>query len=62
MIDFNSTAAMFETNVHDWASLVIPQTGLNKPKHAHMCPGETKAKTAAAKFSGHNWMSLCAPT
>ena len=54
--------AMFESNVHDWASLVIPQTSLKKLKHAQMCPGVTKAKTAASMFSGHKWMSLCAPT
>ena len=53
---------MFESKVHDWASLAIPQMRLEKPKHAQMCPGETKAKTAAAMFTGHNWMSLCAPT
>ena len=53
---------MFESNVHYWASLVIPEMGLKKPKHAQMCPGETKAKTAAAMFSGHKWMSLCVPT
>ena len=29
---------------------------------AQMCPGVTKAKTAAAMFSGHKWMGLCAPT
>ena len=53
---------MFESNVRDWASLVIPQTSLKKPKHAQMCPGETKAKTAAAMFCGLKWVSLCAPT
>ena len=53
---------MFESNVHDWDSLVIPQMSLKKPKHARMCPGLTKAKTAAAVFSGHKWMSLCVTT
>ena len=53
---------MFESNVHDWASLIIPQMSFKKPKHAQMCPGETKAKTPAAIFSGHKWMILCAPT
>ena len=54
--------AMFESNVHDWASLAIPQMRLKKAKYAQMCPGVTKAKTAAAMFSGHKWMSLCATT
>ena len=53
---------MFESKVHDWASLATPQTSLKKPKHTQMCPGVTKAKTAAAMFSCHKWMSLCAPT
>ena len=46
---------MFDSNVHDWASLVIPQTSLKKPKHAEMCLDETKAKTAAAMFSDHRY-------
>ena len=50
---------MFESNVHDWASLAIPQMSLKKPKHAQMCVGVTKAKTPAAMFSGHKRMSLC---
>ena len=33
--------AMFESNVHDWDSLAIPQTSLKKPKHNQMCPGVT---------------------
>ena len=45
--------AMFEFEVHDWASLAIK---------AQLCPGVTKAKTAAAMFSGHKWMRLCATT
>ena len=45
--------AKFESNVHDWASLVIPQTSLKKAKHAQMCLCKTKAKTAAVMFSGH---------
>ena len=52
---------MFESKVHDWASLVIPHTSLKKHKHAQMCLGVTKANTATAMFSGHKWMSLCAP-
>ena len=48
-----TTTAMFESKVHDLASLAIPQTSLKKPKHVQMCPGVTKAKTAAAMFSGH---------
>ena len=54
---------MFESKVHDWVSLAIPQTSLKKPKHAQMCLGEvTIAKTAAGMFSGHKWMSLCVTT
>ena len=53
---------MFESNVHEWASLAIPQTSLKEPKNAQMCPVVTKAKTAVAVFSGHKWMSLCATT
>ena len=58
------STAMFESNIHDWASLAIPQTSLKKPKHAQMCPGVTKAKTAAAMFMvhGHKWMGLCETT
>ena len=54
--------AMFESKVHDWVSLGIQQMSLKKSKHVQMCPGVTKAKTAAAMFSGHNWMSLCTLT
>ena len=54
--------AIFESKVHDWASLVIPQTSLKKPKRAQMCLGVTKAKAAAAMFSGNKWMSLCVLT
>ena len=53
---------MFESKVHDWASLVKPQIGLKKTKHAQMFLSETNAKTAAAMFSGHKWMSVCAFT
>ena len=52
--------AMFESNVHDWASLAIQNVSLKKPKDAQMCLGVTKAKTAAAMLNGHKWMSLCA--
>ena len=54
--------AMFESKVHDWASLGIPPMSLKKPKHAQMCPAVTKANRATAMFSGLKWMSLCAPT
>ena len=53
---------MFEYKLHNWASLVIPQTCLKNTKHAQMCPGVTKAKTDATIFSGHKWMSLYAIT
>ena len=53
---------MYESNVLDWASLVIPETSLKKPKPAQMCQGETKDKTAVVMFSAHKWMRLCAPT
>ena len=56
------STAMFEFNVLDGASLVITQMGLKKPKHAQICPVESKPKTAADMFSGHKLMSLCAPT
>ena len=53
---------MFESKVHDWASLAIQQMRLKKPKDSQMCLCVTKAKRAAAMFTGHNCMSLCAPT
>ena len=56
------TTAMFESKVHDWDSLGIPQMSLQKPKHVQMCLGVTKAKTAADMFSGHKWMSVCVST
>ena len=57
----SESRALFESMVHEWASLGIPQTSLKKPKHVEMCPGVTKTKTAAVMFSGHKWMSLCGP-
>ena len=54
--------AMFASNVHSWASLVIPQTSLNEPTNVQMCLVVNKAKTATAMFSGRERVSLCMTT